>query len=447
MVRKVKFALIGAGNRGKDTYARIIHKEKLNAEFIAVVDPDGDRRQNMMDWFNIDPALSFDNEEEFFNRGKLCDAVIIATQDNQHYKQSMRALELGYHIILEKPISTNIKEILNIEAKAMEVGRQVLICHVLRYAPMWVKIKRILDSGKLGKIMTINHNENIGHYHMSHSFVRGHWRDSHSSGPITLTKTCHDMDILYWLVGSKCRDIASFGNTSFFDDKNAPEDSTEYCFDCPHKEKCEYSGMRVYTLEGGHYPDSFTNNDNRKETIEKCLQETNYGKCVWKAGNNVCDQQVSILQFENGVTANFNINAFTRHTSRTIKIMCEKGEIRANEKAIEVTLFKLRKLRLGVVGNFILGHLLDFLKLDRSIRRRYKVNSLFNMKNLVYEHGGADYYFIKGAIEALMKEESAKTAISGSVESHLMSFVAEEARVRNTVVALDDYRGEIMDQA
>lgn len=199
-MNKVKLALIGAGNRGKDSYAHIIFKEKLAAEFVAVVDPLQEKSQDMINRFDIKPEMAFDNEDDFFASGKLCDAVIISTQDKDHYRQAMKALDIGYDIVLEKPISTNLKEILEIEAKAVELGRKIIVCHVLRYHGMWNQIKAILDSGELGAIKSINHNENIGHYHFSHSYARGEWRNSTTSGPITLTKTCHDFDILSWLV-------------------------------------------------------------------------------------------------------------------------------------------------------------------------------------------------------------------------------------------------------
>jgi len=443
-MEKIKLALIGAGNRGKDAYANIIYKEKLNADFVAVVDPDEEKRQNMIHRFNIDKSMAFSDEDEFFKLDKVCNTVIIATQDKHHYSQSMKALEAGYDIILEKPISTSIKEIVEIEKKAIELDCQVIVCHVLRYHPMWRKIKDIIDSGELGKIVTINHNENIGHYHLTHSYVRGNWNNSNTSAPITLTKTCHDFDILYWLIGSKCKHISSFGSTAFFIKENAPEGSADRCFDCKYQRTCEYSGMRVYSLEGGHSPAFFTNGDFSKKAITRGLKETNYGSCIWKAGNNVCTQQANVLEFENGVTANFNINGFTRHTSRTIKIMCEKGEIHANYKRIYVTLFKLRKFALGDIGNFIAAKILDGLRLNKSIKRKYRVNPRFSIKSLIYGHGGADYHFTKSFVDVLTSNMHSKTLVSDSIESHLMAFAAEESRINKQTIVLDEYKQKIL---
>ncbi len=431
-MKRVSLALVGAGCRGKDVYAAITYKEKLNADFVAVVDPVEEKRLEMVQRFGMKKDMAFEHEEDFFSKGKVCDGVVIATQDKDHYRQCMKALDLGYDIVLEKPISNNLKEVLEIEAKAKASGCKIIVCHVLRYHNMWNKIKKVLDSGQLGKVISIQHNENVGHYHMSHSFVRGEWRDSETSGPIMLTKTCHDFDILYWLVGSPCKSVASFGGIGFFNREHAPAGAGERCLECKVAERCKYNAMDVYTHEGGYTPQIFTNNKYTREAIEAGLQTTNYGQCVFKAGNTVCDHQSTILEFENGVSCTFNLNAFTRESSRTIKIMCEKGTIRANEANIEVIKFKMRHKVWGEVANF--------LGWNRSIMKKIKVHSGFSIKNLLYGHGGADYYFTAGMVEALSGEVESKTDITDSVESHLMAFAAEEARESHRVVDIKAFR-------
>ncbi len=433
-MQRLKLALVGAGCRGKDVYAQITYKEKLNADFVAVVDPVLEKRQEMMERFAIEPKYAFASDEDFFNQGKICDAVVIASQDKDHYHQCMKALECGYDIVLEKPISNDLKETLEIEKKAKECGAKVIVCHVLRYHSMWNKIKRELDKGELGNIVTIQHNENIGHYHMSHSFVRGAWRNKATSGPISLTKTCHDYDLLYWLVGSKAKKVSSFGGIGFFNQEHAPEGSAERCLECKVREQCPYDGMQVYTKEGGYSPQIFTNNKYTKEAIQEGLESTHYGTCVFKAGNDVCDHQSTIIEFENGVSCTFNLNAFTRESSRTVKIMCEKGTIRANEKVIEVTKFKLRSKMLGEVYNF--------LGINRGITKKIRVHSFGDFKSLIYGHGGADYYFTVGMINSLNQTEQSKTTVSDSIQSHLMAFAAEESRVRGTVINIEEFKKE-----
>ena len=128
----------------------------------------------------------------------------------------------GYDILLEKPISPDPRECLTIAMEAKKPGRKITVCHVLRYTNFYSKLKEIVDSGELGKIVAIQHNENIGSWRFAHSFVRGNWRRSDTTSPLIMQKSCHDMDILFWLADSKAKKIASFGDLVHFREENAP---------------------------------------------------------------------------------------------------------------------------------------------------------------------------------------------------------------------------------
>lgn len=140
--------------------------------------------------------MCFESSDRLFALGKIADAAVIASMDRDHFDQAMKALDLGYDILLEKPISPDPAECLAIARKAQALGRTVVVCHVLRYTPFFSTLKQILDSGELGRIVSIQHNENIGNFHIAHSFVRGNWRRADLSSPLILQKSCHDMDIL-----------------------------------------------------------------------------------------------------------------------------------------------------------------------------------------------------------------------------------------------------------
>lgn len=240
----IKLALIGAGQRGNiyAGYAFSNHR----AEIVAVVEPNAERRSAAAQRYHIEPERVFDNAGDFFSLGKVCDAVIIASMDRDHFAAAIPALELGYDILLEKPISPDPEECVKIQQRANELGRRVVVCHVLRYTPFFSTIKRIIDSGKLGKIISIQHNENIGNFHMAHSFVRGNWRNSELSSPLIMQKSCHDMDILAWLANSEAETISSFGDLRFFRKENAPENSAARCVDCKAAANCRFEARKAY---------------------------------------------------------------------------------------------------------------------------------------------------------------------------------------------------------
>jgi predicted dehydrogenase len=121
-----------------------------------------------------------------------------------------------------------------------------------------------------------------------------------------------------------------------FHSENAPEGSTDYCIGgCAVEPTCPYSAPRLYLGEGKGWARHFTE-ELTKESMIRGLQETNYGRYVYKSDNNVVDHQVVNMEFANGATAMFSMCGFTRHQERRIQIMGTKGEIRAEESKIVV---------------------------------------------------------------------------------------------------------------
>ncbi|MFB5763197.1 Gfo/Idh/MocA family protein [Paenibacillus medicaginis] len=413
----MKLALIGAGQRGM-IYSRHACQ---SAEIVAVVEPDDSRRKAAADEFRIPPDKQFAAVDEFYGLGRMCDAIIISSMDRDHYAQTMEALELGYDILLEKPISPSPEECLRINEKANKKGCKVIVCHVLRYTNFFAEMKRIIDSQELGKIITIQHNENIGNFHMAHSFVRGNWRRSDLSSPIIMQKSCHDMDILSWLVDSDAKRISSYGSLTYFKEENAPAGSAERCLDCKVAAECRFDARKAYLPVRGQWPATVVAADQTEEALLQALQTSPYGHCVYRMDNDVCDHQVTLIEFKNGVTATFNLSGFTNTMCRTIKIMCEHGEIRGDDaqNVIEVTRFNSNMVEANQ-------------------------QTVIRPASLSGGHLGGDTGLMNDFLDNLNKPDfSSRSSIDRSVESHMMAYAAEEARVTGTVIDLDQLKAQL----
>lgn len=370
------------------------------------------------DEFQIPLEKQFASVDEFYRLGKICDAVIISSMDKDHYEQTMKALDLGYDILLEKPISPSPEESLRIQRKANETGRKVIVCHVLRYTNFFAEIKKIIDSNELGKIVTIQHNENIGNFHMAHSFVRGNWRRSDLASPIIMQKSCHDMDILSWLVDSGAKRISSYGSLTYFKEENAPAGSAERCLDCKVAADCRFDARKAYLPVRGQWPAAVISADQSEEGLLQALATSPYGRCVYRMDNDVCDHQVTIIEFKNGVTATFNLSGFTNKMYRTLKIMCEHGEIRGDDSlnVIEVTRFNSNMAE----------------PVQQTVIRPATVSG---------GHNGGDTGLMNDFLENLGNADfSSRSSIDMSVESHMMAYAAEEARITGTVIDLDELK-------
>lgn len=230
-MKKITAALLGAGMRGEMAYASYALSHPDEIQFVAVAEPDRTKRERFRELHSIPEEMCFQGWEELLEKPRLADALLVCTQDSMHYEPSIKALKAGYHLLVEKPMSPNPLECIRMGELARERQRVFSVCHVLRYTPFFSTIKKLLAEGRIGKLVSIQHNENVGFWHQAHSFVRGNWGNSGKSSPMILAKCCHDMDILLWLVGAQCKRLSSFGSLMHFRKEEAPEGAPMRCLD------------------------------------------------------------------------------------------------------------------------------------------------------------------------------------------------------------------------
>lgn len=171
-MKKIKIILIGAGDRGT-TYAELGAQNCPEFELVGVADPDPERRDYIRRMFALPADACFACWEEILDRPKFADAAIIATQDRLHFAPAMRAIELGYQLLLEKPVAPTPAECLQVADAARRRGVRVVVCHVLRFTSFFRLLKRLVEDGRVGRIINIVHVECVGNVHQSHSYVRG----------------------------------------------------------------------------------------------------------------------------------------------------------------------------------------------------------------------------------------------------------------------------------
>ena len=297
--KPVTAIVIGAGARGR-TYASYSEHYPKSLKIVGVADINRERQEYMKNLYQIPDENCFDDWSEVFSRPKFADAVIIATPDNLHYAPALKAMAAGYDLLLEKPVAQSIKECNDILKYAKRYNRIVGICHVLRYAPYFIALKKVLDAGTIGDLVSIQHMECIRYYHMAHSYVRGNWKSSKDTTPIIIAKSCHDMDMMRWLVNKPCKSVSAYGGLKLFKRENAPEGSTERCLDCPVESKCPYSAKKIYLKDRQFLyvfdiPDNDCHNKKYDSLILEKLRTSEYGQCVYRCDNDQCDHFVASL--------------------------------------------------------------------------------------------------------------------------------------------------------
>ncbi len=408
----IEAALLGAGGRGMFAYASYGLKRPDEIKFVAVAEPDQEKRERFAREHGIPTERTFERWEELLEQPKLCQALFICTQDADHYAPAMKALDVGYDLVLEKPMAVDPLESMAIAEKAEQLGRKLSVCHTMRYSNYFNKLKELTDSGIIGRIMTIQWTENVGHWHQAHSFVRGNWRRADESSPMILAKCCHDMDILQHIVGSDVKQVSSFGSLSYFKSDNAPEGSTMRCTDgCKVEHECPFSAIKWYYNEKDEWPQNIVSLTPTLEARWKALTEGPYGRCVFQCDNDVVDHQVVNLLFENDVTVNFTMTAFSMENTRSFKIMGTEGEIRGYEKRNEIEIVRWNGERHIVHPEQIEGG-----------------------------HGGADTKMMMDFVKQLGSADSeGKSPGRVSAQNHLIAFAAEESRVTGKTITMSEY--------
>lgn len=410
----MKYVIIGTGSRGL-IYGSWAKENGI--QIAAIAEKRADRREFAGNTLNVPENMRFSDADPLFAKGKIADAALICTQDRDHFGHVMQALDCGYDVLLEKPISPDPRQCIAIEEKANALGRKVTVCHVLRYTNFFGKIKEVLDSGELGRIVAIKHSENIGNFHMAHSFVRGNWRNEAGSAPIILAKSCHDLDILLWLTESHCKKVAAFGSLSYFKESNAPAGSSDRCHTCPVADGCRYEAKKMYLPVLGQWPADIVCVEQTEEALTEALKTGPYGRCVYRCDNDVCDHMSMILEFENGVTATFSLTAQTSACHRHIHIMCEDGEIEADDETKKI-----------IVRRHVSSQADTFEE------------RIINIRTNGSGHGGGDAGIMEDFTRGLQYGGDSRSSISRSVESHLMAGAMELSRKTGTVVDMQQYR-------
>ncbi len=420
MQKQLTAIVIGAGGRG-GVYSHIIASIPEKIKVIAVAEPEKSRRESIQQLFDIPQDRCFDDWKPLLALGKIADIAIISTMDRMHLEPTVQAISSHYDILLEKPVAPTPEECETIARFAEQEGVKIVVCHVLRYTPFFITVKQLLLDGKLGDIISINHEECVGNIHQSHSFVRGNWGNSQRATCMLLQKSCHDLDILQWLIGKKCEKVQSFGSLRHFTAKNAPAGAPERCIDgCPHGETCPYNAVKLYLddKENDWFRDACTGMRLPTDAqVEEALRKSQYGKCVYKCDNDVVDHQTVNMLFEDDITVTFTMCAFNKG-GRHIHIMGTKGELHASldhaEKPITVYDYQTKE---------------------------YTEYATAGKDGLNNGHGGGDRGIILSLYDYLVGtyEGFSVSDIRTSVDNHLTVFAAEQSRETGTVVDMQEY--------
>lgn len=421
-MKKMTAIVIGYGMRGQ-IYSKYAVDNTNELEIVGVAEAEKSKRDLAKKLHNIPDNRLFDDWSEIVALPKMADFAIITTQDNMHLEPALACIEKGYDILLEKPMAPTARECKIITEAAKKKGVKIVVCHVLRFTNFWYKLKDIIDNGEIGKVMSVIHTEDVGNTHQAHSYVRGNWRNSTESAPMILAKSCHDTDILQWLIGDKCKKVQSFGSLGYFTKENQPTGAPDRCTDgCPYADKCVYNPIPFYVDNKENiWRDTVADKVGASdEEILEALKTGPYGRCVYACDNDVVDHQVVNMEFDGGCTVSFTMSAFNKG-GRALRLYGTKGEIYASmtDNTIAVYSFATEKTV------------------------TYELEKLG--ETIASGHGGGDTGIMIDTIKYFKGETPSKSVcdIHTSYMNHLIAFAAEQSRLTDKVIDLEKFSNEV----
>ncbi len=415
----LELVLVGAGGRGYHAYGAYAAAHPGEVQIVAVAEPDAERRERFSEAHGIPLDRQFQSWDDLVTRPQLARAAVNTTMDRTHHASTLALLKAGYDVLLEKPMATTPAECVELVRAAEQRGRILQICHVLRYAPFFRTVYDVVTSGRLGDLVSFEWNENLAYWHFAHSFVRGRWANSHSSAPMILTKCCHDLDLLVWMLG-RPQKVASFGSLSHFCAERVGLEIPDRCTDgCPIEAECPYFAPRIYIeRDPGHWARDPVSLDHSPQALRHGLETGPYGRCVYRADNDVVDHQVVLLHYARGLTASLTMQGASPVEGRTLRIDGMRATLFGNEARTQL---EVHDHRTGSVETL-------HPALPKDGRG----------------HGGGDAGVMHDFIQALQAgERHVLTSAADSLASHLLAFAAEEARISQHVLEMSAYQARV----
>jgi predicted dehydrogenase len=405
---RVCVAVVGAGGRGSRLGGLIAARDQW-AQIVAVAEPIDERRDAFARDHGLDTAQCYSDWSELLASHSGIDAVVVTTMDRDHAEPAIAALEAGHHLLLEKPMAATWDDCERIATAATAAVGITAVCHSLRYGRPFRLLKEIVAAGRVGEVVTVDHLEQVLWWHQAHSFVRGKWGNESRAAFMLLAKSCHDVDYLSFLIGRPCQAVSSFGSLTYFRPEHAPPDSGETCLECRVEPDCPYSAVKLYVdTDRSAWPAAGISLDHSREAHLRAIQETPYGRCVWRCDNDVVDHQVVALEYAGGVTATLTMTGFTAVGGRRLRVHGTEGTAEFTETAVEV--------------------------------RRYDSGAIERtaLEPEAGSHGGGDQRVTDAWLQAIHQNDRSHIVsdIQTSLETHRIVFAAERARRERRVVEL-----------
>ncbi|MBI4027875.1 MAG: Gfo/Idh/MocA family oxidoreductase [Verrucomicrobia bacterium] len=311
--KKVRVAAVGIGGRGEWAAEKLAGDPRF--DLIALCDRNGPRLADIQQKLGLQDVKGYETIASCL-KDAAPDAVVVTTPDGHHAEVAVPCLEAGKFVFVEKPLEITEPKCRALINADLAAGEKTFVGFNLRYAPVYEKIKELIDAGAIGKILTIQADE---FYDGGRTYFRRWHRLQQKGGGLWITKACHDFDILYWLAGKKPLSVHAIAQLGYYRPRS---DAPLYCKEC----------SLIRTCPDCFFTFGLPNDQERAEAASRVEKAIDRGDprpdlCLYNSDKDTFDHGIATVEFEDSILATYTCNVVAGFSNRRIRVSGTKGTI------------------------------------------------------------------------------------------------------------------------
>lgn len=333
MAEKRRYAVVGASHRSLKMFVEPLLKTYADVgEVVALIDIDAERMKLMNEVLGAEiPTYMADDFDRMIDEQKP-DVVIVSSVDSTHHTYIIRALERDLDVYSEKPLTTDAEKARAILAAESKSKGKVTVTFNYRYSPGATEIKKLMQSGAIGRAVSVDLNWYLDTYHGSSYFMRWNRRRD-CSGGLNVHKATHHFDIVRWWIDQKPVEVFAWGTRNFYGPdgpRNPSRRDGRVCPTCDEREQCAYY-MRWHRDEWRGAPSGVEIDEHVSglQTLNHYASHRSR-RCIYDSEIDIEDTYSAVVKYDGGATLTYSLCASCPFEGYRLGINGIDGRIETN---------------------------------------------------------------------------------------------------------------------
>lgn len=314
-----RYAVVGTGGRGYHSYIAAIEKDFSDcAQVVAIMDVNTKRMEYVKSVMKTDVPTYTDFDKMVAETKPDC--VIVTTVDQFHDQYITRALDLGLHVITEKPMAINAEKIASILDAEIRNDHKINVIFNVRFMPFIAQLKRLMRSGVVGDVLNVDFEWMLDRSHGASYFRRWHRMMENSSG-LMVHKATHHFDMINFLIEQDPVSVYADGKLCFYGKDRRPH--AKHCRECEAFRTCEFAYQ------------GYGNEETEKMYMEAATEDGySPDMCPFDGEINIYDNMNLTVKYNKGATMTYSLVAYAPYEGWRLAITGTNGRLEATSALV-----------------------------------------------------------------------------------------------------------------